>query len=165
MHLEPAILHATSFHCPNCRPSARSLSSGVLTRTTSRPFGNSTNGLLEDCFAWAESVRVTRDSWQNGVRNSFQGACFERGNADLSALITSAIEDVLRDNTVEVVYHRTCSAKHTALALMCQKCKFTTQIQIGQASKVPFDKLQVVRRALACSLGIVAPASAVDAGY
>ena len=90
------------------------------------------------------------------------GCIFERGDEDLSALITSAIEDVLRDNTVEVVYHRTCSAKHTALALMCQKCKFTTQIQIGQVSKVPFDKLQVVRRSLACWLGIVAPASAVD---
>ena len=168
MHLEPAILDAFSFQCPNSRlgwqPQCPTLQQWRYEHDYIKTFWTfHTNGLpLEKWFRWAESVRVTRDSWRSGVSTSFQGAFVDKGDAELSASVTAAIEDVLRDSTVEVVYHCTCSAKHTALALMCQKCKFTTQIQIGQVSNVPFDKLQVVRRSLACWLGIVAPASAVD---
>ena len=170
MHLEPAILDATSFQCPNCRlghqPQCPVPQQWRFDKDYIETFWKfHQNGLLEDCFAWAESVRVTRDSWQNGVSTSFQGAFFDQGDAELSASVTTAIEEVLYHRTVEVVYHRTCSAKHTVLALMCQTCRFTTQIQIGQLSKVPLDKLGVVRRALACWLGIVAPESAVDGGY
>ena len=125
-----------------------------------------TNGLpLEQCFQWAASVSVTKDSWLGSVSTSFQSAFFESGDGELCASVTSATGDVLRDNTVEVVYHRTCRCRHDALALMCQKCKFVCQIQMEKGAQVPLDKLQVVRRALACWLGIVAPASAVDGGY
>ena len=94
--------------------------------------------------------------FENSGRTRIEHSVLHGASGRFAGNVLAVLERALKDDSVEMVFHRTNTGRYCCLALMCKQCRFAFSLQMGKPDEMR-DNARLLRTSLARWLGVAVP--------